>query len=120
MDNGFTRREDFAYFDISREIIFLDENDTIESHVQWMRCALERGQPYVWYFDGTKSESQVIQERLEEAGIDPGAMEPEEYWGLRNRFKAMADEIGTEAALEAVKKEMVLGAQAGGGGTRRR
>jgi hypothetical protein len=48
----------------------------------------------------------VIQERLEEAGIDPGAMDPEEYWRLRNRFKAMADEIGPEAALQAVVKEV--------------
>ena len=111
VDNGFRRREDFAYFDISREIIFLEENDTVESHVPWMRCALEHRQPYVWYYDGTKNEDQIIQERLEEAGIDPSAMDPEEYWRMHNKVKAMTDEIGLESAIDVIMKELSLEAQ---------
>ena len=104
VENGLNRREDFAYFDAARETMFMKEDQIIESHVPWMRCAYRGGRTFVWYHDGSKRDDQAIQERLEEIGIDPAAMDPEEYRALQRRLMALAGEIGLEAALATMGK----------------
>lgn len=107
VDNGFKRREDFAFFDISREIMWLEGDQRIVSHVPWMRCEYKGGRAFVWYHDGTMTVEEAIQEKLLEFGIDPANIDPESYRVLQGRWIDKAGEVGLEAALEMLGQELL-------------